>query len=496
MTQQQKAGQNRKEHPRPARSDPAQPTGRRGGPIALLVIAGLLTAAGLVQLRVVWVNLPLPKSERLDVNAVVQAFRSARASWTGDVRSGVLLAIISSHFTTALHEPDRLSELYEDARAGYAGISGTQLGRLQLAALAMFRFERENAPLASWWTALEPYLTGLDNASFGHFLPELLAANTAVYTQLGLAAGSARRSARNVVGYPHGPFLEYFAERMERMARARDEAGDPAAATACRRLVRRLLQQWVLDPAPPAVRLLAADLLIGSLTADRPASAPAATTDVVRGLRQWRAAYRDHAARRPTPLSLLSSSYAPVADQSAHDRLRDAIAVLLWITPALVVAVIMAALAATPWLRHSAAGAGLRAALAGGLLLGLALIAAGFLYFQVNPAGAHDDLRRLGSPDLGWPRYPFVSAAVAVVLLVLVAVWPARGGQRAARVAAWATALCVLLAAVLMGTCLWARAATAHYETRTAALLDSGEFAALAGAEADRQLDPLRAWNP
>jgi hypothetical protein len=457
------------------------------------VLAGVLTALGLVQLRLVWVNLPLPRLERLDANAVVQAFRAARSAWTGDVRSGALLAIISSHFTTALREPARLSELFEDARAGYARIAGTQLGRLQLAALGMLRLERENVPPANWWATLEPYFTGLDNASFGHFLPELLSANAAVYEQVGLAAGSARRSAQNTVGYPHGPFVEYFAEQMERVARARHDAGDPTTAATCRRLVRRLLRQWVLDPAPPAVRLLAAELLLGQLEAEPTTTAPTSTAGVVAGLRQWRAAYRDAAAQRPTPLPLLSNAYTPVPDQPAYDRLRDAVAVLLWVAPAFLVTALSAALAATIWLRHPAAA---RGALLGGLFGALVLVAAGLAYFQMNPTPFQDDLQRLGAPDAGWPRYPFVSAATAVFLLAVAVVGPRHGGRRWAALAAWATTMSAVLALTLVGTGLWARAATTHYEARVATLLTSGDFEAVAGPDAERQLDPLRAWNP
>jgi hypothetical protein len=475
---------------------PIQPAAGRGRPIALLVIAAALTVASLLELHAAWVNLPMPKLDALNPNAVVQAFRAARTSWTGDVRDGMLLAIISSHLTTALRAPDRLDDLYEDARNGYSKITGTQLARLQLTALAMLRLERDRVPLADWWAALAQFRAGLENASFNHDLPELLAANAAVYVQLGLGAGTARRSAQNVVGFPHGPFLEYFAAQNERMARSREQTGDAAGAAACRQLVRRLLRQWTLDPGPPSVRLLAAELLSNSLEADHAASAPAAGAEIVRGLRQWRDAYRTNAAQRPAPLPLLSNSYAPLLDPQAYDRLRRALAVLLWVAPALLAAGVITGLALIPWLRGAPAGAGLRAALLGGLLLSAVLLGAGCLYLQIDPGGALDDLRRLGFSDLGWPRYPFVSAAAACVLLVLVVLWPARGGKRVARLAAWATSMTIVLAMALLVAGIWTRLATAHYETRTAVLMDSGAFEAIAGAAADRDLAPLRAWTP
>jgi hypothetical protein len=476
--------------------DQTNPTGGRGTPIALLAAAGALTVIALVLARGVWTDLPLPKLERVDANAVVQAFRAARTASSGEVRNGNLAAIISSHFTTALEKPDRWNELFEDARAGYRLMTGTQVSRLQLAALTMLRLQRDNVPIAGWWPTLEPYLTGLENASFGHFLPELLAANAAVYVQLGLAPGSARRSAQNVIGYPHGPFLEYFAEQMERVARTRQEAGDAATAATCRRLVQRLLRQWVLDPAPSAVRLLAAQLLIGSLEAGQTATAPAAPGDVVRGLREWRTAYTSKAAQRPTALPLLSTSYAPVADPAVHDRLASAVAAVLAIFPALLAAAVVAVLVATPWVRHPSGGTALRAATLCGVGLYLVLIAAGWTYLRAAPESVQDDLRRLTAQDLGWPHYPFLSAGATLVVLAAVCAWPARGRSRWVRTAACATTMCILMAVELAATCLYARAATAQYEVRTAALLDGGEFDAIAGPQADRQLDPLRAWQP
>jgi len=468
----------------------------RGWPIAVLVIAAALTIAGLVELHTAWVNLPMSKLDALSPNAVVQAFRAARTSWTGDVRSGMLMAIISSHFTTALHQPERLSDLYEDARNGYSMIAGTQLARLQLAAMAMLRFERDKVPVANWWGGLEQFRAGLENASFRHCLPELLAANAAVYVQLGAGAGTARRSAQNVVGYPHGPFLEYFAEQSERIARAREQAGDGAAAAACRQLVRRLLRQWTLDPGPPAVRLLAAELLVNSLEADRTTSAPAASAEIVRGLRHWRDAYRDQAAQRPAPLPIISSSYVPLPDQQVDDRLRLTLAILLWVTPALIAAAVITLVAATPWLRRPGAAGGLRAALIGGLLLGAVLLVAGGLYMQLNHAGAQADLHRVGTTDVGWPRYPFVAAAAVVVVALLVAAWPVRGGSRLVRVAAWVTTMTIVLAAAALAVGIWAQVATTNYEARTAALMDSDALKAIAGPAADRDLDPLRAWTP
>lgn len=468
-------------------------TGGRWVPGVLLAAAAVLTAVALVQLPLAWASLPMPKLERLDANRVVEAFRAARGTWTGGALNGALLTIMSSHVATAMRQPDRLPDLFEDARGGYARVAGTSLSRLQLAALAMLQLERDNVPLANWWAALEPYFAGAEAASLGHFLPEALQANAAVYMELGLPGGSARRSAQNTVGYPHGVFLQHFSEQMERVARAQEDAGDPASAATCRRVVRRLLRQWAVDPGPAAVRLLAAELLIAQLEPRGMTTAPAAAAEVVRGLRQWRAAYREQASQRPTPLPLISNSYAALPDQAAHDRLRDAVAMLAWTAPALIVAAVGTGLLAVPWLRR--AKGGLRGPLVGGLLHGVVLIAAGLVYVLAGP-GMQEDLRRLGAPELGWPRYPWVSAGIALVGLGLVLAWPCRAGQRFSRAAGWATATCTVLAIALLANCWLTRAATVRYETRTAELLDAGEFAAVAGASAERHLQPLRAWQP
>ncbi len=457
----------------------------------LLAIGLLLGAGSLLELRWAWRGLPVPKLELVSPQRVQKAIADARSSMPGPARAGVLLAIISRHFTTALHEPDALPRLIEDARAGNAQLTTTQVGRLQLVALNMLGLEREGVPIAEWWPKLQPYLAGLESASFAHFLPELLAANTEIWTGLGLGPGSARRSARNIVGFPHGPFLQYFVARMEKLAQAREEAGDAGGADACRRMVRRLLRQWVLDPGPPALRLLAADLLAESLL-DRPTGA---AKDVARDLQQWRAAYRDRAAQRPLSAPLLSTTYGPALDLASENRLLNLAALCLWLGGATAAAMVASLALARWWIVGEPAGQAERV-LVGGLSIVVLVMVAGLVALSAAQQTVQDDLHRTVSDQLGWPRLPFVAGGAMFALLALVALLSFRSGRRIAHAGGTAAIACLLLALTLAGTCLLTRAATDRYETRLAELLDHSELEAVAGPEADRWLDRLRAWSP
>ena len=55
---------------------------------------------------------------------------------------------------------------------------------------------------------------------------------------------------------------------------------------------------------------------------------------------------------------------------------------------------------------------------------------------------------------------------------------------------------CLGLALALLITCAVTRAETATFERSLERACEQGEFEAITGPQTDRQLDPLRTWNP
>ncbi|MBN2448601.1 MAG: hypothetical protein JXO22_17880, partial [Phycisphaerae bacterium] len=102
-----------------------------------------------------------------------------------------------------------------------------------------------------------------------------------------------------------------------------------------------------------------------------------------------------------------------------------------------------------------------------------------------------------GEPDMWW-RLPLVAAATALVGVTLVGVLPRRTGERSrgfAGVASAACAACLFLSIATITTAYLAENARQRWDDATAVALKD-EVAAFAGANADRLLDTLRAWNP
>ncbi|HPM22339.1 MAG TPA: hypothetical protein PLP66_00435 [Phycisphaerae bacterium] len=483
-------------------SAPPPATGFALGRLALLLAIMVVAIIGGVSLRAAWNQLPLRSLARIKPEALDGSFRAARAAFDAPTRSGDLLKIISVHINTARRAPERLAELFEDARAGAAMITQTYAVRLQLAALTMLQLEQLRVPIDQWWPTFGPYFADMQDASFSLFLPEQFAARTRLFTGLGLGPGTARRSAEIQFGEPHGPFLQYLVDRVQQLAATRQNMGDTAGADLCRRLLRRVLRQWTLDPGPPSLRLLAADLLIRHLVAETtPASgpattAPAAPPEVADALRAWRAAYRDSAAQRGAPLPLFGTTEGPELAPRAHDRLRDMLGAALWIAGGLAGSIVTALLTAWFWIRAARPGALTRRAVLFGLVLGVVIVAGGLAWSRFALAPGSEDLRRLGTADGGWPYLPLLPALAALALPWLAALWPAARGVRLARVGAGAVISCAVLSVSLPIVSQLVRTRTTQYEQAVAQAYERGEFEAVAGPDAARHLEPLRAWIP
>ena len=130
-----------------------------------------------------------------------------------------------------------------------------------------------------------------------------------------------------------------------------------------------------------------------------------------------------------------------------------------------------------------------------GLVIAVVTIVIGGAWLYLAPESVRQDLQHSGSEQLGWPRDPLVAAALLLALLGIAAAWPA-SGERVPRLGACATSVCLALALAQLTTCLVARAAATANENTLASAFERGALETIAGPEADRQLDALRAWNP
>jgi hypothetical protein len=466
--------------------------------LIVLVAAGAVSALAAWSALGLWRGLPYSQITALPGEEVVAAFRAASASAPEQVRAAWLLADVGKQFTAALRDEAALERLGGEVASYAAGQTHTQLGRLQQAATRMLELERAATPIEQWWPALEPYLVGLSRANFAHFEHELIVAWTDVYRSLGVAPGTACRNARLQVGHPHGPFLQYFVMRLRRVAQVEEQRGNAAGAQTCRTVMRCLLRQWVLDPGPPGVRLLAADLLADLLEAEPASTAASSASRLAQDLRAWRALYHDSACERPVEFLRLTSE--PSLCPREYERLFTWLALSTWTCAAAIGLGLVVLL--TGWaglIRRRGKAHPLRAFIMATIVTAV-IVATGVLWLRFAPDTIREDFRRDWSVTslAEWWRYPLVSAALAIVLVSVPAlVRRAPGGGKPARLvrlSAGASATWLVLATLGLVCILAADAAQTAYERAThAAALDP--LRAIVGPDADRLLDGLRSWD-
>ncbi|MCK4343420.1 MAG: hypothetical protein KAY37_17035 [Phycisphaerae bacterium] len=472
------------------------------GRLVVLAAALLLSVAGVSRLRALWLDLPVPSLKRIDWDAV----RQARETTTGDAREGRILAIISNHFTTALHHPDRLHELLADARGGIRLLRRSQLGRLQVSALTLLHLERAGVPAEEWWLRLRLYLEGLDNASFAHFLPALLAADAAIYADQGLGPGTARGVALVNSGAAHGPFLQYFVARLRQLAAQRRQAGDHETADLCEQIVHRLLRQWILDPGPAGPRLLAAELLADSLEAQATPSASTSEATLARKLRRWRAAYTANAADIPLAPSVLRVVDAPTPVAAVGWSLARWIALAIWTATALIPVGLIAVATGAFWIKAGVPETGRRRYRLVAVWQAIFIVLIGWGVLVWSPELVHDDLLRIDdlrraedeANHFGLPYLPFVAAATALVVLLTVSLVGSRPEAKhplmtkmaCSAAVSWLT-LSILLLVLTSVTDRFRR----DYEVM---LSHPGheQLNKIADPNAEGLLDELRAWAP
>ncbi len=431
----------------------------------------------------------LPVEQRRE--ALRQSLRGAPL----EVREAFTLQLASDALggaRTGQVEPERLQSAVADS---VAALSRSRVGRLHQAAARMWLLEQAREPIESWWPALRVYFEGMQRANLAHYQQALTQHWARVYESLGLGPGTAYGLAVGAVGQPHGPFLQFFVGHSRRVIDEREQAGDAAAAAICRKVLYRLLKQWVLEEGPAGLRLLAADLLADSLETDSRMAAATETQAVARDLRAWRAAYREAARRRPP--AVLEPYATPVLAPAAHERLLTWVALTTWLASAALAAGVFAVLLTPWWLRRRdrrRSGFMVRAIISVLLVTG-----AGLAWIHWWPDAVREDLRGDFSSLRYWWRHPFLAAGLTLALVLAAGLLqrPAAGGQSGflARAGVIGAGTWLLLAVLLWGSAIAGEFARRDYERATRAV-QANAIAAMAGPQADTLLDRLRQWEP
>ena len=320
---------------------PQSPVRRRCWLAGLGLCAAMLILGGL-SIWLTWSevkHLPLLQVIRHDQKDLSERVVRAMRDGSPAVREAVALRDGSLRFTEAWRKNTDGYALEREITATPEG-DQSQFRRLQLLAARFLANEQRNEAPEAAWPGLKKLLDDAAAAkSFAHLQPLLSAAWTAALCEAGLDSGTARALAQEYISQPHGPLAEYLAPRLVKLAAARESAGDPAGAAACRSVLYRWLREWTLEPTAIGARLLAADLLAREIE-HAPAAFGGDVDALAAGLREFRARYLKCAAEIPAlPLGIGES--ARVASAQHRNHLRE-LASLIWIVAAMFVAVVLA----------------------------------------------------------------------------------------------------------------------------------------------------------
>ena len=478
-----------------------QPSGDVSRPSAVLPVVILLGAllasvpAGCSAVRL-WRRLPARHVARLELPELEAAFERVNRAMTPEAREALALREASRALSGALTNAVAPDQFQPALARAVNSLTRSQVGRLQLAAARMWLLEQRDEPIERRWPVLRDYLEGMQRANLEHHQVALTQHWATAYQVVGLGPGTAYELAEDLVGHPHGPFLEFFVPRLRRVIVEREQAGDEAAAATCRRVLTGLLKQWVLEPGSAGLRLLAADLLAESLEADVGPEETEAQA-IAHDLRRWRSAYHEAARRRP--IATLGVHRKPALAPAAHERLVARIGLMTWLGSATLMAGVIAILFGWSWVRNREAATG-RARLAlCGISAALLVMIGGVLWVRLRPDSIRADLRSDFSAVHYWWRHPFVAAGLTLIVLLVMGrlrasassvkrLFPARLGAAAA--GAW------LVIAVMLWGCAWAgERARRDYERATRAAYEH-PIAALTGSDAESMLARLRRWEP
>ncbi len=464
-------------------------------PTAIFMVTVTVNIGGAVWAMDVWRRLPRAQITRVTESQVTARLEMMRGKAPPIVRDAAVLASCARRFEESLVDPARAPIPTERELAELASVRSTFLPRIYRAAMLMLELERGGVAPDEWWSRLSPYITGIEGASLAHHSRAYIDYWEGLYASLGVSPATAREAGRyRFVGFPHNALLQYTAARLERVEDACRNSGDTGAARSCRRTRLRLLRQWVLEPAPPGLRLLAADLLADTLERDGAVDAASESARLAGDLRAWRAAYREAAQGRAD--DYLGWEAQPVLCPDEYARVLIWLKLCTWLTGVSLGVGLLTLLVAWCWIvdretRWPPVGKSVLAVVAVVLLV--------FLGWSTGDSHFQSDLRRVfewGMPTT-WYRTVLLGACVGAGWALIVGLaHRAPLGRRGwlARAGAATTVLWLLIGMSWGGAARMADDARADWETARRAAMDD-EVAAVAGPEAERWLAALRIWD-
>lgn len=407
------------------------------------------------------------------VEKTTQAIGNALQSAPLEAREGLQSVQAAILFSQALHSGAAGNSALADAETRAASLRTTQLGRVQAAAVRLLYGERTGKTAEQRWQAIRPLLEGLEQARFTHHLGPLRTAVAGGYRAIRVEPGSAWLFADQYIGHPHGPLLQYFFAAVEALAQDRRNAGDADAAALLERVRTRWLRQWLIEPGPLELRLLAADLLRGDSAAGAEEKTEAAA---------WRdAILRAIREQRQGELGLTGGAQFASAE---HERVVSRLLVVSWLLSGAVALLAITVCVGWTWLLRPRGELGFRWIAARAAAVAALLLICGVLCVLGATEWLRVDLRRDWSAPLYWWRHPFVAAGAAMVLLFVVA-GIGRGGAavRLQRVGATALVGWLLVGGAAFGAVRVTEAARVSYEAALEKQLGGDSAAAIVGAE-------------
>jgi len=436
----------------------------------------------------IWQRLPGVRRVRLQPEQYQQAAQKLRGGFSRQARQALTAAQVSALFTMALRDPASGPEHYSAAVSLIQELRDTRLGRLQLAAFRMLELERRASPTEQWWPEIRPFVEGIERGPFNHYLADLVPAQAQIFKELGWGEGAALIEAQQMFEAVHSPLLQFLTERLYRI-------GDLATAEdarICRHLADRVLRDWILEPGPLTLRLLAADLLARRLEQANGSEDANASAELSRRLRQWRAARLSELAAHPVPVAPLGVQRSPDWCPQRYETLvRQAMLTLCLLGATAATGAVGATMLIL--LRRMQTQDGRFARTVVATALWVALVLAGAVCPALLPTEqAAEEIGRLGTLGLGWPRPPLAAATATLALLLAPAAWPLHrrlaAAQRFARLCPPALWSWVVLALGLGWSARATLSALVAYDRCVAAAVTQAGLP-------DELRDMLRAWN-
>lgn len=463
--------------------------GRVGLPLLLCAGALALSALATARLYSQWRDMPANQLRRIDYAVL----NDARGRYSGRALEGLVLVANSEQVMEAIREPNHLPASLAAVRGRLGMLPSTELGRVQLMALTMVQLERAGLPPIAWWPAVRTQLDTVRREAFEWCWAALRDAERGSTVAAGLNPFDAAEFV-SFNGAVHGPFLQTLRSGLGRLKSALRDNGQDEDAARCRRLWRQVLREAITGDAPVDVQLLAADLLIGELTAD-PESTPQ-ERDVIDKAAAWRTAYRE--ALRAAALGPAGLRLSDRPDPSARWRAWLPWGLAVWLLAASApLAVGGLAVAIASFARPAAAPLGLGAVTVGavgGAVSVLLLVAC----YGSAERWVQDDFARIGSQGDGRPRTLFIAGGVGLAAAALAGAAGAALVRGGARLAGSGGALLATWLVVSASAAVLSLAVAPHTHAGSAAAAQPWEPPADSPAHPDYHglRAALRDWSP